>query len=138
MIVFALISLGYLAFLIVSLVKWHLLPFHAFEGMIMITQPDSMLWFFCHIWVKTTFNMSIIWWRCFLILCKGMLYECFPKKSITSLVNFFEIVLKQWHYDGNDIESFNAKSFINTNLRYFFPWKEFHTEYPKISSINMV
>ena len=66
------------------------------------------------------------------------LHECFPEKSITSLAKFFEIFLKQWHYDGNDIESFNAKSFFNTNLRYFFPWKEFHTEYPKISSINMV
>ena len=66
------------------------------------------------------------------------LHEGFPEKSITSLAKFFKIFLKQWHYDGNDIKSFNAKSFIKTNLKYFFPWKEFHTEYPKISSINMV
>ena len=64
--------------------------------------------------------------------------EDLSKKSITSLANFFEMFLRQWHYDGNDIESFNAKSFIKTNLKYFFPWKEFHTEYPEISSINMV
>ena len=45
------------------------------------------------------------------------LHECFPEKSITSLAKFFEIFLKQWHYDGNDIESFNAKLFIETNLK---------------------
>ena len=66
------------------------------------------------------------------------LHECFPEKSITSLAKFFEIFLKQWHYDGNDIKSFDAKSFIKTNLKYFFPWKEFHTEYPEICSSNMV
>ena len=46
--------------------------------------------------------------------------------------------MKQWHYDGNDIKSFDAKSFIKTNLKYFFPWKEFRTEYPEICSSNMV
>ena len=61
------------------------------------------------------------------------LHECFPEKSITSLAKFFEIFLKQWHYDGDDI-----KSFIKTNLKYFFPWKEFHMEYPEICSINRV
>ena len=66
------------------------------------------------------------------------LLECFPEKSIPSLAKFFEIFLKQWHYDGNDIESFNAKSFIKTNLKYFFPRKKFHTKDPEISSINIV
>ena len=46
--------------------------------------------------------------------------------------------MRQWLYDGNDIESFNAKSFIQTNLKYFFPWKESHMENPELSSINMV
>ena len=51
------------------------------------------------------------------------LHEGLPDKSITSLENFFEIFLKQWHYDGNDTELFNIESFIKTNMAYFFPGK---------------
>ena len=59
-------------------------------------------------------------------------------KSITSLARFFEIFLRQWHYDGNDIELFNIESFIKTNLKYFFPWRKYHVEDHEMPSINMV
>ena len=52
-------------------------------------------------------------------------YEGLSDKSITSLTNFFEIFLRQWHYDENVIELFNIQLFIKTNLAYFFPWKEY-------------
>ena len=45
------------------------------------------------------------------------LHEGLPNKSITSLARFFEIFLRQWHYDGNDSELFNIESFIKTNLK---------------------
>ena len=59
-------------------------------------------------------------------------YEGLPNKSITSLANFFEIFLRQWHYDENDIELF-----IKTNLAHFFPWKEYRVEELELTSINM-
>ena len=117
MIFLPLISLGSLAFLIISLVKWHLLPFQDFGEMIMITQPDSMLSFFCHIWVKTTFNMRIIWWRCLLILCKGMLHVGFMSVFLRNLLLPLQNSLKYFWNSGIMMGMILNHLMLNHSLR---------------------
>ena len=64
------------------------------------------------------------------------LHEGLPHKSITSLARFFEIFLRQCHYDGNDIEL--IESFVKINLKYFLLWRRYHGEDHEFASINMV
>ena len=118
------------------------LPFQNFEEMIMITQPDSMLWFFRHIWVKTIFNMRIIWWRCLLILCKVTLHVGFMSLFLRNRLLPLQSSLKYFWGSGIMMEMILNHSMLNHSLIPIwgtsFLWKEFHTEHPKISSINMV
>ena len=93
-----LISLKSLASQMVLMVNKHVVPFQSSKGMIIITQLDFMLWLSFHGWVISTYVMRIIWCWCLPILCKGFVscwfYEGLPKKSITSLANFFEIFFR--------------------------------------------
>ena len=100
-----------------------------FRGVIMITQPDYMLWFFCHIWVKTTFNMRIIWRWCLLIICKGMLHVGFMSVFLRNLLLPLQSSSKYFWSSGIMMEMILNHSMLNHSLRPIwsnsFLWKSF-------------